>query len=91
MTAGADLSRSLQRRRGVSAGCLASYVQALRNQCFSTDALSLPFLVFITQHSIRDTIRSVINLEACGVGGPEIVFQVASHLLNVSFSLMKDS
>ncbi|KAL8286292.1 hypothetical protein RQP46_004780 [Phenoliferia psychrophenolica] len=34
--------------------------------------------LFITQHSIRDTIRSVINLEACGVGGPEIVFQATS-------------
>ncbi|KAK4701094.1 hypothetical protein P7C70_g5142, partial [Phenoliferia sp. Uapishka_3] len=35
--------------------------------------------VFITQHSIRKTIRSVINLEACGVGGPEIVFQATSE------------
>lgn len=31
--------------------------------------------LFITQHELKDTVKAVINLEACGVGGPEIVFQ----------------
>ncbi|KAM0755633.1 hypothetical protein T439DRAFT_320338 [Meredithblackwellia eburnea MCA 4105] len=35
--------------------------------------------MYITQHSTRNTIKSVINLEACGVGGPEIVFQATSE------------
>jgi Zn-dependent M28 family amino/carboxypeptidase len=35
--------------------------------------------MFITQHPLKDTIRAVINLEACGVGGPEIVFQATSE------------
>lgn len=34
--------------------------------------------LFITQHPLKDSIRAVINLEACGVGGPEIVFQATS-------------
>lgn len=29
--------------------------------------------MYITQHETRHSIRSVINLEACGVAGPEIV------------------
>ncbi|ORY69282.1 hypothetical protein BCR35DRAFT_319080 [Leucosporidium creatinivorum] len=35
--------------------------------------------LFITQHPLKDSIRAVINLEACGVGGPEIVFQATSE------------
>lgn len=37
--------------------------------------------LFITQQppEIEGTIRSVINLEACGTAGPEIVFQATSE------------
>ncbi|KAI5479232.1 endoplasmic reticulum metallopeptidase [Pseudohyphozyma bogoriensis] len=35
--------------------------------------------LFITQHPLKSSIRAVINLEACGVGGPEIVFQATSE------------
>ncbi|GAA5843912.1 hypothetical protein JCM11251_002246 [Rhodosporidiobolus azoricus] len=34
--------------------------------------------LFITQHPLKDTIRGVINLEACGTDGKEIVFQATS-------------
>lgn len=34
--------------------------------------------LFITQHPLRKTVKSVINLEACGVAGSEIVFQATS-------------
>lgn len=43
--------------------------------------------VFITQHPLRSSIRAVINLEACGVGGPGspflilLVLSLASHYL----------
>lgn len=33
---------------------------------------------FITQHPWADTCKHVINMEACGSGGPEILFQVGS-------------
>ncbi|KAM0793486.1 hypothetical protein ACM66B_000927 [Microbotryomycetes sp. NB124-2] len=35
--------------------------------------------LFITQHPLKDSVRAVINLEACGVAGPEIVFQATSE------------
>ncbi|KAK4057683.1 hypothetical protein OIO90_001331 [Microbotryomycetes sp. JL221] len=35
--------------------------------------------LFITQHPLKDTVKAVINLEACGVAGPEIVFQATSE------------
>ncbi|KAK4055194.1 hypothetical protein OIV83_000474 [Microbotryomycetes sp. JL201] len=35
--------------------------------------------MFITQHPLKDSVRAVINLEACGVAGPEIVFQATSE------------
>ncbi|GAA6002746.1 hypothetical protein JCM10207_007655 [Rhodosporidiobolus poonsookiae] len=34
--------------------------------------------LFITQHPLKDTVRGVINLEACGNEGKEIVFQATS-------------
>ncbi|GAA5932298.1 hypothetical protein JCM1841_005187 [Sporobolomyces salmonicolor] len=35
--------------------------------------------LFITQHPLKDTIRAVINLEACGTEGKEITFQATSE------------
>ncbi|GAA5888919.1 hypothetical protein JCM6882_002906, partial [Rhodosporidiobolus microsporus] len=35
--------------------------------------------LFITQHPLKDTVRAVINLEACGTDGKEIVFQATSE------------
>ncbi|GAA5994045.1 hypothetical protein JCM5350_000059 [Sporobolomyces pararoseus] len=35
--------------------------------------------LFITQHPLKDTIRGVINLEACGTDGKEITFQATSE------------
>ncbi|GAA6040391.1 hypothetical protein JCM8097_007592 [Rhodosporidiobolus ruineniae] len=34
--------------------------------------------LFITQHPLKDSVRAVINLEACGTDGKEIVFQATS-------------
>ncbi|GAA6059342.1 hypothetical protein JCM10212_003240 [Sporobolomyces blumeae] len=34
--------------------------------------------LFITQHPLKDTIRAVINLEACGTDGKEITFQATN-------------
>ncbi|GAA5877205.1 hypothetical protein JCM16303_006201 [Sporobolomyces ruberrimus] len=35
--------------------------------------------LFITQHPLKDTVRGVINLEACGTAGKEIIFQATSE------------
>ncbi|KAF9180962.1 hypothetical protein BGZ50_005791 [Haplosporangium sp. Z 11] len=34
---------------------------------------------FITGHELKDNIRAVVNLEACGTSGPEILFQANSR------------
>ncbi|KAI9248658.1 hypothetical protein BY458DRAFT_464891 [Sporodiniella umbellata] len=34
---------------------------------------------FITMHEIKDTIRSVVNIDACGTTGKEILFQANSR------------
>ncbi|GAA6054771.1 hypothetical protein JCM3770_000935 [Rhodotorula araucariae] len=34
--------------------------------------------LFITQHPLRSTVKGVINVEACGTDGKEIVFQATS-------------
>lgn len=40
--------------------------------------LTSALTVFITQHPLRSTVRAVINIEACGTDGKEIVFQATS-------------
>jgi len=44
-------------------------------------------LVFITQHPLKDTVRAVINLEACGTDGKEITFQATSEVRSLSSSI----
>ncbi|KAG0003762.1 hypothetical protein BGZ80_011579 [Entomortierella chlamydospora] len=34
---------------------------------------------FITGHELKDKIRAVVNLEACGTSGPEVLFQANSR------------
>ncbi|KAF9581028.1 hypothetical protein BGW38_002104 [Lunasporangiospora selenospora] len=34
---------------------------------------------FITSHELKDNVRAVVNLEACGTAGPEILFQANSR------------
>ncbi|KAF9170532.1 hypothetical protein BGX21_004948 [Mortierella sp. AD011] len=34
---------------------------------------------FITAHELKDQVRAVVNLEACGTTGPEILFQANSR------------
>ncbi|KAL9939163.1 hypothetical protein V8E36_001976 [Tilletia maclaganii] len=34
--------------------------------------------LYATQHHTRDSVRAVVNLEACGVSGPELLFQATS-------------
>ncbi|KAG0302986.1 hypothetical protein BGZ98_007068, partial [Dissophora globulifera] len=34
---------------------------------------------FITKHELKDNVKAVINLEACGTTGPEILFQANSR------------
>ncbi|KAG0251237.1 hypothetical protein BG011_007752 [Mortierella polycephala] len=36
---------------------------------------------FITSHELKDNIRAVVNLEACGTTGPEILFQANSRTM----------
>ncbi|CAO3571190.1 unnamed protein product [Mortierella alpina] len=36
---------------------------------------------FITSHELKDNIRAVVNLEACGTSGPEILFQANSRAM----------
>lgn len=42
--------------------------------------------LFSTQHPIKDTVRAVINLEACGTTGPEILFQATSEQMIDAYS-----
>ncbi|KAF9326824.1 hypothetical protein BG006_009793 [Podila minutissima] len=34
---------------------------------------------FITAHELKDSVRAVVNLEACGTSGPEVLFQANSR------------
>lgn len=34
---------------------------------------------FITAHELKDNVRAVVNLEACGTSGPEVLFQANSR------------
>ncbi|KAG0047615.1 hypothetical protein BGZ83_007344 [Gryganskiella cystojenkinii] len=36
---------------------------------------------FITTHELKDKVRAVVNLEACGTSGPEILFQANSEAM----------
>ncbi|KAF9428134.1 hypothetical protein BGZ94_003292 [Podila epigama] len=36
---------------------------------------------FITNHELKDNIKAVVNLEACGTSGPEILFQANSRAM----------
>ncbi|KAI7816827.1 hypothetical protein BC939DRAFT_403329 [Gamsiella multidivaricata] len=36
---------------------------------------------FITRHELRGSVRAVVNLEACGTSGPEVLFQANSHAM----------
>lgn len=42
------------------------------------ESLMMGSHAFITQHKWADEVGVVVNLEACGAGGPEILFQVRS-------------
>ncbi|KLO13952.1 hypothetical protein SCHPADRAFT_920864 [Schizopora paradoxa] len=42
--------------------------------------------LFSTQHPIKDTVRAIINLEACGTTGPEILFQATSEEMIEAYS-----
>jgi Zn-dependent M28 family amino/carboxypeptidase len=42
--------------------------------------------LFATQHPIANTIRAVVNLEAAGNTGPEILFQATSEEMIKAYS-----
>ncbi|KAN0062740.1 hypothetical protein ACQY0O_004935 [Thecaphora frezii] len=43
--------------------------------------------LYITQHAeTKDTVRAVVNLEACGTSGPELLFQATSNEMIEAYS-----
>ena len=42
--------------------------------------------LYITQHETAPTVRAVVNLEACGVSGPELLFQATSESMIHAYS-----
>ncbi|KAI8460332.1 hypothetical protein BY996DRAFT_4574820 [Phakopsora pachyrhizi] len=42
--------------------------------------------MFITKHPLKDVVRAVINLEACGTHGQEILFQATSQEMIKAYS-----
>ncbi|MBW0475805.1 hypothetical protein O181_015520 [Austropuccinia psidii MF-1] len=42
--------------------------------------------LFITKHPLKDIVRAVINLEACGMAGPEMLFQATSNEMIKAYS-----
>ncbi|KDN48197.1 hypothetical protein K437DRAFT_255620 [Tilletiaria anomala UBC 951] len=42
--------------------------------------------LYITQHHTNSSVRAVVNLEACGVSGPELLFQATSESMIKAYS-----